>query len=253
MKAKKSLGQHFLTDTSIAQDIVNALFFKQDSKKIDCLEIGPGQGVLTNFLLKKDEYNLKVAEIDSEAIEYLKINIPKVADKIIEGDILKLNFSKHFKAPLLVIGNLPYNITGPIFFKLLENKEMIQQAVVMIQKEVAQRIVSPPGSKVYGILSVLLQTFFKTEMLFTVGPELFNPPPKVYSSVIRLTKLEKQPAISDFKRYKNIVKAAFNQRRKTLRNAIKFYDTTQIDKSLLAKRAEQLSVKNYLYLYEKLK
>lgn len=253
MKAKKSLGQHFLTDSSIAQNIVNALSFKQDNKKTDCLEIGPGQGVLTNYLLEKDEYNLKVAEIDREAIEYLKLNIPKIADKIIEGDILKLDFTKYFKAPMLVIGNLPYNITGPIFFKLLENKEMIQQAVVMIQKEVAERIVSPPGSKVYGILSVLLQTFFKTEMLFTVGPQLFNPPPKVHSSVIRLTKLEKQPNIADFNRYKNIVKAAFNQRRKTLRNAIKFYDTSQIDQSMLSKRAEQLDVKDYVYLYEKLK
>jgi len=135
-----------------------------------------GQRCFDQIFAKKNNYNLKVSEIDYEAIEFLKLNLPEVSNKIIKGDILKLDLNKYFKSPLLVIGNLPYNITGPIFFKLLENKEMIEQAVVMIQKEVAERIVSAPGSKVYGILSVLLQTFFKTELLFTIGPELFNPP-----------------------------------------------------------------------------
>ncbi len=249
MKPKKQLGQHFLTNSAIAEKIVYSLDYQIENKTIDCLEIGPGKGVLTNFLLKRKEYNLKVVEFDADAIIFLKKNMPQVSNKIIHADILKVNFNDYFTAPLVVIGNLPYNITGPIFFQLLENRYMVQQAVTMIQKEVAERIVSPPGSKVYGILSVLLQTFYKIEYLMTVEPDVFNPPPKVRSAVIKLSKLEQIPQIADWRKYKNIVKAAFNQRRKTLKNALKLYDTSKIPAEMLAKRAEQLSVDDFLMIY----
>ena len=249
MKAKKKLGQHFLTNKIIAQKIVNALDFKIKNKQIDCLEIGPGKGILTEFLLQRNEYNLQVVEFDSEAVEYLNENLPEISNKIIQDDILKVDFKKHFSSPLVVIGNLPYNITGPIFFKILENKQIVQQSVVMIQKEVAERIVSPPGSKVYGILSVLLQAFYKIEYLTTVEPNVFSPPPKVRSAVIKLTKLKKLPEIEDWRKFKNIVKAAFNQRRKTLRNALKLYNTSQVPTDLLQKRAEQLSVNDFIQIY----
>ncbi len=249
MKAKKKLGQHFLTNKIIAQKIVNALDFKIKNKQIDCLEIGPGKGILTEFLLQRNEYNLQVVEFDSEAVEYLNENLPEISNKIIQDDILKVDFKKHFSSPLVVIGNLPYNITGPIFFKILENKQIVQQSVVMIQKEVAERIVSPPGSKVYGILSVLLQAFYKIEYLTTVEPNVFSPPPKVRSAVIKLTKLKKLPEIEDWRKFKNIVKAAFNQRRKTLRNALKLYNTSQVPTDFLQKRAEQLSVDDFIQIY----
>ncbi len=252
MKTKKHLGQHFLTSEPIAKSIVDALTYKQE-EKIDCLEIGPGKGVLSKYLLNRNEYNYKVVEIDHEAVEYLNKNLPELDDKIIQQDVLKLNLQENFKSPLVIIGNLPYNITAPILFKVLENKDFIPQMVAMIQKEVAERIVSPPGSKVYGILSVLLQTFYKVEYLFMVDEHVFDPPPRVKSAVIRLTRLEKQPDIEDWRLFKNIVKAAFNLRRKTLKNALHLYDSTKIPEEFHKKRAEQLSVDDFLRIYNELK
>ena len=251
MKAKKSLGQHFLKDENIALKIVNSLSHQE--KKTDCLEIGPGTGVLTKYLIKRDDLNLKLSEIDREAIEFLKKNLPSVSNLIIEGDILKLKFEDYFSSPLLVIGNIPYNITGPIFFKILDYRNIITESVLMIQKEVADRITASHGNKTYGILSVLLQLFFKVEKLFDVPPQSFIPPPKVNSTVVKLTKLKKTTEIDDYLKFKNFVKAAFNQRRKTLRNALKLYDTSTVDEETLKKRAEQLSPKDFEELYKKIK
>ncbi len=250
MKTKKHLAQHFLIDHNIALKIVDALIFNDQYKKIDCLEIGPGKGVLTKFLLKINSLNLKLVEFDKEAVDFLINKFPIIKEKIIHKDILKINFSDYFnKSNLFIIGNLPYNITGPIFFKILDNKNIVQQMVAMIQKEVADRIVSAPGNKVYGILSVLLQTFYKVEHLFNVDQTVFEPQPKVKSAVIRLTKLKKQPKINDWPTYKNIVKAAFNQRRKMLRNALALYDKSKIPEKFQTKRAEQLSTNDFLNIY----
>ncbi len=251
MKAKKSLGQHFLKDENIAQKIVNSL--SRQEKQTDCLEIGPGTGVLTKYLIKRDDLNLKLSEIDKEAIEYLKKHLPSVSNLIIEGDILKLKFENYFTDNLLVIGNIPYNITGPIFFKILDYRDKVTEAVLMIQKEVADRITANHGNKTYGILSVLLQLFFKVEKLFDVPPQSFIPPPKVNSTVVKLTKLQDLPQIYDYLKFKNFVKTAFNQRRKTLRNALKLYDTSSVDEEILRKRAEQLSPKNFVELFQKIK
>lgn len=253
MKPKKKLGQHFLTDENIAQKIVDALNFKQENNPTNLIEIGPGKGVLTKYLLENKNYNLKVVEFDIDAVDYLKMNLEDIDDKIMHHDILKLNLTSEFKAPLLVIGNLPYNITGPIFFQLLDHKEIVPQMVAMIQKEVAERIASKHGNKVYGILSVLLQAFYKVEYLFTVHENVFNPPPRVKSAVIRLTKLENQPEIENFYKFKNLVKAAFGQRRKTLKNALGLYDTSKIPTEFLSKRAEQLSVEEFILLYNSMK
>lgn len=251
MKPKKKFGQHFLTDEYIAKSIVDALDYSED-KQIDCLEIGPGKGVLTKYLIERNEYNFKVVEFDIDAIDYLKTNFSDIDDKIIQSDVLKLDLASNFSNPMVVIGNLPYNITGPIFFQILENKNMVQQMVAMIQKEVADRIVSPPGSKVYGILSVLLQVFYKVEYLFKVDEHVFDPPPKVKSAVIKFTKLENQPEIEDWNKFKNVVKAAFGQRRKTLKNALSLYDSSKIPEKFLRLRAEQLSVEDFITLYKSL-
>jgi len=205
---------------------------------------------LTKYLLQKQNINLKVVELDNEAIDVLKSKFQNI--NIINADILKVDFNQHFSKPLIVIGNIPYNITGPIFFKILENKEIIEQVVFMIQKEVAQRILSKEGSKVYGILSVLVQIFFEIEHIIDVRPQDFEPVPKVESTVIRLNKKAQQPDIDNFNLFKNIVKAAFNQRRKTLKNALSLYDINKIPQQYLSKRAEQLSIEDFFNLYKNL-
>lgn len=249
MRTKKHLGQHFLTDLNIAKKIVESLNFNQLACPINCIEIGPGKGVLTQFLLQKNEYNLTAIEFDAEAVEYLHENLPQIEGKIVNIDFLKYDISKNFKYPLLAIGNLPYNISSQIFFKLIDNKDIIPQAVFMIQKEVAERIVAEHGSKTYGILSVLLQTFYDVEYLFTVSEKVFAPPPKVKSAVIRLNRKKTDYEISDFKLFKKIVKTAFGQRRKMLRNTLKsVLDTSKIPDEILKKRPEQLSVEQFLEL-----
>lgn len=250
MKAKKSLGQHFLKNENIAKTIVDALDYRTKDGCVDCLEIGPGTGVLTKYLLNINELNLKVVELDNEAIDVLNSKFQNLV--IINKDILKVDFNEYFGKPLIVIGNIPYNITGPIFFKILENKDLVEQVVFMIQKEVADRILSKEGSKVYGILSVLLQCFYDVEHIVDVDPQDFLPPPKVLSSVVRLNKKALQPQIDNFNLFKNIVKAAFNQRRKTLKNALSLYDISKIPFQYLTKRAEQLAVDDFLRIYKTL-
>ncbi len=215
VRAKKALGQHFLTDQSIAQGIVNALQGK------DVLEVGPGMGVLTQYLIKRPETSLKAVEIDKESVAYLLSHYPALKGSLIEGDFLKMNLSELFDSPYSIIGNFPYNISSQIFFKILEHRDLVPEVVCMVQKEVAQRIAEKPGTKTYGILSVFLQAWYDIDYLFTVGPGAFNPPPKVQSAVIRLTRNSRTSLDCDEKLFRTIVKAAFGQRRKTLRNSLK--------------------------------
>ncbi|MBO8483501.1 MAG: 16S rRNA (adenine(1518)-N(6)/adenine(1519)-N(6))-dimethyltransferase RsmA [Bacteroidetes bacterium] len=226
VRAKKSLGQHFLTDLSIAQNIVEALETEGYDEtagggRFETLEVGPGMGVLSQYLLERKDIDLKMVEIDSESVDYLLVNFPKAAGRILQADFLKLRLENFFKGRFLVTGNFPYNISSQIFFKILDYKESIPQVVCMIQKEVAERIAEKPGTKTYGILSVLLQAWYDIEYLFTVGEGAFNPPPKVKSAVIRLKRNSRVSLGCDEKLFKSTVKMAFNQRRKTLRNSLK--------------------------------
>ncbi len=246
VKAKKHLGQHFLKDKTIASDIAEALVEHGNYK--DVLEVGPGTGVLTQYLLNK-KFQLHAVEMDRESVAYLKQNFIQLTDNLIEGDFLQLNFEEITKGPLCVIGNFPYNISTQIYFKILENKDKVPEVVGMLQKEVAERITASPGSKTYGILSVLVQAFYNTEYLFTVGPEVFIPPPKVQSAVIRITRNDVKELDCDEKKFKMVVKTAFNQRRKTLRNALKSLTfATAPDEHLLTLRAERLSVDDYVQI-----
>ena len=248
VRAKKYLGQHFLIDKNIAKDIVDSL----KATNLDrILEIGPGMGVLTNYLLENKNFETYVIEIDHESVEYLHKNIPQLENRIIEGDFLKMDLATEISAkPFAVIGNLPYNISSQIFFKVLENKELIPEIVCMLQKEVAQRISSGPGSRVYGILSVFLQAWYNIEYLFSVPEYVFDPPPKVQSAVIRLTANGRTELGCDEKLFFKVVKQAFNQRRKMLRNSIKSFSPRieELDAVLLTRRPEQLSVEEFIDL-----
>lgn len=265
VKPKKSLGQHFLKDYQIAARIVDALelpHFEQNSfsEKIDVLEVGPGTGVLTQFLIKDSRVNLTLAEIDTESIDYLNIHYPQLGDSLIEGDFLQMDLDSMFKGNFMVIGNFPYNISSQIFFKVLEHKEKVPQVVGMLQKEVAERLASPPGNKHYGILSVLLQAWYNIEYLFTVDENSFIPPPKVKSAVIRVKRNSRTELGCDPVLFKKIIKGTFNQRRKTIRNSIKPMISTLYtsniaagslivpESPLLAKRPEQLSVEEFVEL-----
>ncbi len=246
VKPKKHLGQHFLKDQKIASDIADALTGHSNYKAI--LEVGPGTGVLTQFLMEK-EFAVHAIEMDRESVAYLKQNFIQLTDNLIEGDFLKMDFGSITDQPLAVIGNFPYNISTQIFFKVLENKDQVPEIVGMLQKEVAERIAAPPGSKTYGILSVLLQAFYDIEYLFTVPPEVFNPPPKVHSAVIRLKRNSVKELDCDERKFKTVVKTAFNQRRKTLRNALKSLTfATAPNEHLLTLRAERLSVEDYVQI-----
>lgn len=220
VRAKKALGQHFLTDLSIAQRIADALLV-EEGKTVPALEIGPGMGVLSQYLLKRPEVDLRLVEIDSESVEYLLVHFPEVNGRLIEGDFLKFPLGKMFSGDFCVIGNFPYNISSQIFFRILDFKDKVPQVVCMIQKEVAERIAEKPGTKTYGILSVLLQAWYDIEYLFTVGEGAFNPPPKVKSAVIRLRRNSRTELGCDEGLFKTVVKTGFNQRRKTLRNSLK--------------------------------
>ena len=215
VRAKKALGQHFLTDQSIAKGIVDAL----RGEKV--LEVGPGMGVLTQYLLPIRGENLKAVEIDTESVAYLKYHFPELGENLVAGDFLKMNMGTLFDGEYSVIGNFPYNISSQIFFKILEHRDRIPEVVCMIQKEVAERIAEKPGTKTYGILSVFLQAWYDIEYLFTVGSGAFNPPPKVQSAVIRLTRNGRTSLGCDEKLFRMVVKTAFGQRRKTLRNSLK--------------------------------
>jgi len=248
VRPKKNLGQHFLTDKNIAKDIVEYLKATNLEK---VLEIGPGMGVLTNFLLENEQYETSVIEIDRESVDYLHQHFPQLKDRIIEGDFLRIDLAEKISdKPFALIGNLPYNISSQIFFKVLENKELIPEIVCMLQKEVAKRIASGPGSKVYGILSVFLQAWYTIEYLIDVPPHVFDPPPKVQSAVIRLTANGRTRLGCNEKLFFKVVKQAFNQRRKMLRNSIKGFSPRieELDAVLLTRRPEQLSVEEFIDL-----
>ncbi len=248
VKAKKGLGQHFLRDHQIAADIVDALALG-DRHKV--LEVGPGMGVLTRYLLQKSNLETTVVEIDRESVSYLKTYLPELEGHIVEGDFLQMDLrAKYSTTPFSLIGNFPYNISSQIMFKVLENKELIPEIVGMFQKEVAERICHGPGSKSYGILSVLLQAWYNVEYLFTVNEDVFDPPPKVKSAVIRLTANGRTNLGCNEKLFKSVVKQAFNQRRKMLRNSIKSFTPryNELDAHTLTRRPEQLSVAEFIQL-----
>ncbi len=260
VKAKKHLGQHFLTDESIAKDIADAL---SETSYDNVLEIGPGMGVLTKYLLQKKP-KVTVMELDRESVAYLhdvfplehiKLDTTKDHFEIIEGDFLKKQIAEIFKnEQVAIIGNFPYNISTQIVFKAIENREFVPEFAGMFQKEVAKRIAEKPGSKVYGILSVLTQAFFDVEYLFTVPPTVFNPPPKVDSGVIRFVRKKDYSLPVDEKLFFRVVKTAFNQRRKMLRSSLKSFNLSDALKedTFFTKRPEQLSVDEFIELTKKL-
>ena len=248
VRAKKALGQHFLTDQNIAKSIVAALqlpaaggkavasegkvnaevasvpsvqLTTEQPARMKVLEIGPGMGVLSQYLLQRQDVDLRMIEIDDESVEYLESHFPQAHGRVIFGDFLKLDIDELFPEEFHVIGNFPYNISSQIFFRIIDYRNRIPQTVCMIQKEVAERIAEKPGSKTYGILSVFLQAWYDIEYLFTVGSGAFNPPPKVQSAVIRLTRNGRTSLGCDEKLFRMVVKTAFGQRRKTLRNSLK--------------------------------
>lgn len=250
VRAKKALGQHFLVDLNIARKICGALGGGTAQSPCDVLEVGCGMGVLTQFLLQRDDVVTYGAEIDSESVEYLHAHYPDFAPRLIEGDFLKMNLAERFSGQLRIIGNFPYNISSQIFFKVLENRDRVPECVGMIQKEVAVRLAEPPGSKEYGILSVLLQAWYDIEYLFTVNETVFNPPPKVKSAVIRLRRNGVEQLGCDEALFVRVVKAAFNQRRKMVRNALRsaFGDFGGAEHPFFTQRAEQLSVAEFVEL-----
>ena len=246
VRPKKFLGQHFLHDQSIAKRIVGSLEVSSEDNRV--LEIGPGMGVLTKLLLELKSINLKAIEIDRDSVAYLKINYPGLA--VIEGDFLEVDIGQIFSQNFSIIGNFPYNISSQIFFRILENRNVVDQVVCMIQKEVADRIASPSGSKVYGILSVLLQAYYDIDLLFKVQPGAFTPPPKVISAVIRLKRNNVNKLRCNEELFVRVVKQGFNMRRKTLRNALKNLNLAAEISALqiMDKRAEQLSVDEFIDL-----
>jgi 16S rRNA (adenine1518-N6/adenine1519-N6)-dimethyltransferase len=244
VRPKKNLGQHFLKDQNIARKIVDNLAV---SPTIDVLEIGPGMGVLTRFLLQTNIRQLTLIEIDRESVSYLEEHFADEKIRLVQGDFLKQDIHKLFSGPFSIIGNFPYNISSQIFFRILDYHDKVEQVVGMIQKEVADRFCALPGSKTYGILSVLLQTYYHIDYLFTVSEQVFYPPPKVKSAVIRLRRNSRKNLDCDEELFRQIVKAAFNQRRKVLSNALKPLGLT-ITGSLARQRAEQLSVVQFIEL-----
>lgn len=244
VKAKKHLGQHFLTDENIARKIVEGLSFNNYK---NVMEVGPGMGVLTKYLLEKDQ-KVYLAEIDKESIEYLKNNYSAITEETFVGDFLKQDFSFVKDEQIAIIGNFPYNISSQILFQIIDHYELIPEMVGMFQKEVAERTAAVPRTKDYGILSVLVQAYYDTSYLFTVHENVFNPPPKVKSGVIRLTRNPKEGLAGNEVLLKQIVKAGFNQRRKKLSNALKILNIPEALKvhEFMDKRAEELSVADFI-------
>lgn len=247
VRAKKSLGQHFLTNEGIARRIADALVV-DNGGKLNTLEVGCGTGALTRHLLQRNDLCLKGIEIDDESIEYLRENLPAIMPNLYAADFLKADLRKIFPdGDFAVIGNFPYNISSQIFFKILDYRESVPQVVGMLQKEVAERLASGPGNKSYGILSVLLQVWYDIEYLFTVGEHEFSPPPKVKSAVIRLRRNSRTELGCDEAKFKTVVKTAFNQRRKTLRNSLKPLGV-EVPEQFAGLRPEQLSVEEFITL-----
>lgn len=252
VKAKKHLGQHFLTDKKIAEKIVNGLVHTDQYRQV--LEVGPGMGILSDILLERADLETFLIDIDVESVAFLASKYPQLGDRLISGDFLKLDLTSIFSGKFAIIGNFPYNISSQILFKVLEHKEHVVEMVGMFQKEVAERCASKAGSKEYGILSVLIQAYYDIEYLFTVKPGTFNPPPKVNSGVIRLSRNKMESLPCDEKLFWRVVKGGFNQRRKTLRNALS--GTVPKDKMddhfFFDKRAEQLTVEDFIVLTQHL-
>jgi len=248
VRAKKHLGQHFLTDKNIAAKIVDSL--RPENSYNQVLEVGPGMGILSDFLLQKPELEVSLIDIDTESYEYLQKQYPALGKRLINADFLEMDFAAYFNGPLGIIGNFPYNISSQILFKVLDNRQQVVEVVGMFQKEVAERCNSKPGSKEYGILSVFLQAYYKVEYLFTVKAGVFNPPPKVLSAVIRLNRNKTEQLGCDEKLFWQVVKAGFNQRRKTLRNALSSLINKEkmTDEPMLDLRAERLSVDDFVKL-----
>lgn len=252
VSAKKHLGQHFLTDKNIAAKIVDSL--RYEGKYNQVLEVGPGMGVLSDFLLQKHGLETYLIDIDTESYNFLQKKYPQLGNRLINADFLAMDFSTLFSGPFGIIGNFPYNISSQILFKILDNRDKVVEVVGMFQKEVAERCATKPGSKDYGILSVFLQAYYNVEYLFTVKAGVFNPPPKVLSAVIRLTRNDVEQLNCDEKLFWQVVKAGFNQRRKTLRNAV----SSLINKEKMASepmldlRAERLSVDDFVELTNKI-
>ena len=249
VRAKKALGQHFLTNDAIAQRIADAL---ESDGALNVLEVGCGTGALTKHLLQRSNIRLKGIEIDDESIEYLRENFPALMPNLYAADFLKTDLRKIFpEGDFAVIGNFPYNISSQIFFKILDYRESVPQVVGMLQKEVAERLASGPGNKSYGILSVLLQAWYDIDYLFTVGEHEFSPPPKVKSAVIRLKRNTRTELGCDEAKFKQVVKTAFNQRRKTLRNSLKPIGV-EVPEEYAGLRPEQLDVEQFIDLTKKI-
>lgn len=251
VKPKKFLGQHFLTDLSVAERIADTL---KDYVGTPVLEVGPGMGVLTQYLIAKG-HDLKVVELDRESVDYLHANFPELEGKVIGEDFLQLDLASMYDGQFCIIGNYPYNISSQIFFKVLDYRDQVVCCSGMLQKEVAERIAAGPGSKTYGILSVLLQAWYDIEYLFTVSEHVFNPPPKVKSGVIRLVRNNVRELGCDESMFKTIVKLSFGQRRKTLRNSLRSFakNPEVLTDEIFNKRPEQLSVAEFICLTNLLK
>lgn len=245
VRAKKHLGQHFLKDVGIAKRIVESSIL---GKELPLLEIGPGTGVLTQFMISED--NFVAFDVDTESVDFLKTHYPEHEHKIHLIDFLKADIQSFFPEKYAIVGNFPYNISSQILFKVLENRNQVEEVVCMLQKEVAERIAAPPGSKTYGILSAYLQAFYTIDYLFTVSESVFQPPPKVKSGVIRLTRNKVTDLGCDDKLFFRVIKTAFNQRRKTLRNSLKVMLPTREAPlpEIFQQRPEQLSVKEFVFL-----
>lgn len=248
VQPKKHLGQHFLTDKNICKKIEDVLPISDKKQKV--LEIGAGTGALTDFLLEREDVELSVMEIDKESVDYLHQNKPKLVGNIHFGDFLKTDLKTLFgNEEFVVIGNFPYNISSQILFKCIEHVNQIPQIIGMFQKEVAERVAEPPGTKTYGVLSVMMQTFYTIEYCFTVSEQVFNPPPKVKSGVIYCKRKEDFNLPISFELYKKVIKSTFNQRRKTIRNGLKnWVNVEQIDHEFLSLRPERLSVEDFIEL-----
>ncbi len=260
VRAKKALGQHFLTDQKVARAIVDALHGGQPP--VSVLEVGPGMGVLSQYLIQRSDIDLRLVEIDSESVEYLLSHFQGMQGRLMEADFLTLRLEKLFPDSFSIIGNFPYNISSQIFFKVLDHKDRIPEVVGMVQKEVAERIAEKPGSKTYGILSVLLQAWYDIEYLFTVGSGCFAPPPKVESAVIRLSRNGRTNLGCDEFLFKSVVKTAFGQRRKMMRNPLKPLAKAKamregwsddnlaefLSQPVFSERPEKLSVEDFIAL-----
>lgn len=247
VRAKKHLGQHFLKDENIAKKIVDSLTLKGYTK---ILEVGPGMGVLTKYLLQIPNTETTVIDIDTESITFLKEQFPALGTRIISADFLEYPFDKTYQEPFAIIGNFPYNISTQILFKVLEHRDLVPEVVGMFQKEVAERLAAKPGNKTYGIISVLIQAWYKIEYLFTVSEHVFSPPPKVKSGVIRVSRNTSHNLGCDEELFVKVVKTAFNQRRKTLRNSLRsmIKDDSILGHPFFTLRAERLSVQDFVEL-----